>query len=165
MSTLLGNWAQSSNHLNVYEAEIRWPVSRSVRVTVLHEVAVHGTGFAASGCLVTAYRNVRSDVRAFRSADPRQTVCFSVWFRTDQTVNSCLHITVHRKIYQLCKIICTSDGAGPILGRKASGMWKCTYTAPCLLFGLTETFIVSLVAYSRDAFSSERIISLFLWAR
>jgi hypothetical protein len=39
----------------------------------LHEMILHGTGFAASRCLVAAYRNVGSDVIAFRSAEARQS--------------------------------------------------------------------------------------------
>jgi len=54
------------------------------------------------------------------------------------------------------------DSVGHILGRKASGAWNCTYTAPCLCVVLTEIFTIDLVAGSRNVFSLEHSISVFL---
>jgi len=57
---------------------------------------------------------------------------------------------------------CLIDSGVPILGRKASGAWNCTYPAPCLCVVLTEIFTLSLAAGSRNAFSLEHSISVFL---
>jgi len=54
------------------------------------------------------------------------------------------------------------ESGGPILGRKASGAWNCTYRATCLCVVVTEIITVSLAAGSRNAFSLEHSISVFL---